>query len=107
MKKTSSQDPQELLSLMAEHGIKQDYCVNDLEEPAFVNLPDLRALKDRLQNESDGRFTAVFMTGSGSTIVCIGSDEPPKFLQEEQYSDVFISPARFLVRNSGKWYKPQ
>lgn len=94
-----------LLSLMTEHGIRPEYCVNDLEEPAFMNLPALGALKERLQRESNGRFSAVFMTGSGSTIVCIGSDEPPEFLQEDQYADVFISPARLLVRMPGEWYK--
>ena len=38
-------------------------------------LPELRELKQRLQQESDGAFDAVFMTGSGSTMVGIGSQQ--------------------------------
>ncbi len=90
------------------------------------------------------------MTGSGSTIVCIGSgalccqaagrgslyqlrhtciplgrlqrsplrqpttnlpaldpshaDDVPAFLQEPQYTDLFVTPARLITRQVGEWY---
>ena len=44
--------------------------------------------------------------GSGSTIVCVGSDEPPAFLQEDAYRDVFVSPARLIARDVEGWYQP-
>ena len=67
--------------------------VNDLEQPAFDCLPELKELKERLQKEGD--FDAVFMTGSGSTIVGIGSDTVPGFLtDEEAYKDLFVTKAR-------------
>ena len=81
----------------------QDLCVNDLEQPAFDRLPALAALKHRLQET--GAFTSVFMTGSGSTIVGVGSDAVPDFLvREPEYKDLFISPARLIVRKPGEWY---
>lgn len=45
------------------------------------SLPSLAALKARLQAE--GSFRAVFMTGSGSTVVGFGSDAAPAFLRED------------------------
>jgi 4-diphosphocytidyl-2-C-methyl-D-erythritol kinase len=77
--------------------------VNDLEQPAFDCLPELKALKDRLRSE--GNFDAVFMTGSGSTIVGIGSDVAPAFLSEPAYDDLFVASARLMTRSGpGSWY---
>ena len=127
-------------------------------------LPALLALKQRLAAEGRG-YSSVFMTGSGSTIVCIGSgeggggthmlvaspletpcgvylaarwhwlgaaaaparrarcppsapptggarpcappcraDDVPAFLQEPQYADLFVTPARLITRRAGEWY---
>ena len=44
--------------------------------------------------------------GSGSTIVCFGSDEAPAFLKEEQYSDTLVKPARLMARQPHGWYEP-
>lgn len=44
--------------------------------------------------------------GSGSTIVCMGSDQPPAFLQEPGYADMFVAPARLIARPKGEWYQP-
>lgn len=83
----------------------QDTCVNDLEQPAFDNLPELLDLKQRLKREGGAAYDAVFMTGSGSTIVCMGSDSRPVFLSgDEAYQDLFVSPARLIVREMGQWY---
>ena len=62
-------------------------------------------LKRRLQEESGGRFCAVFMTGSGSTMVGVGSHQPPAFLKEPAYSDVFIAPAQLIAREADAWFQ--
>ncbi|GLI60956.1 hypothetical protein VaNZ11_003208 [Volvox africanus] len=99
----STADPRGLLAEIATaKGVDQAAAVNDLEQPAFDNLPELAALKQRLIDT--GNFRSVFMTGSGSTIVCYGSDSVPAFLKEEQYKDLFISPARLITRKEGGWY---
>ncbi|KXZ51075.1 hypothetical protein GPECTOR_14g6 [Gonium pectorale] len=101
----STADPRNLLSaIAAKKGVDQAAAVNDLEQPAFDNLPELAALKQRLIES--GHFRSVFMTGSGSTIVGFGSDQAPQFLaQEEQYKDLFITPARLITRKPGGWYE--
>jgi GHMP kinases C terminal len=69
-------------------------------------LPELQDLKQRLTAEGSDAFSAVFMTGSGSTIVCFGDDKPPAFLAEEAYRDVFVAPARLIARRGDGWYEP-
>jgi len=51
-------------------GVSPEVTVNDLEQPAFANLPELKLLKDRLKVEGRNKYSSVFMSGSGSTIVC-------------------------------------
>eukprot|EP00877_Chromochloris_zofingiensis_P007139 jgi/Chrzof1/2679/Cz11g24270.t1 len=105
LNKRSTADPLQLLQQMTASGtISPQLCVNDLEQPAFDTLPELAALKQRLIQEGGSAFQSVFMTGSGSTIVCVGSDRPPAFLREPEYSQVFVCPARLMVRKSGQWY---
>jgi 4-diphosphocytidyl-2-C-methyl-D-erythritol kinase len=99
----------DLLALLASMSgaptLSPELCVNDLEQPAFDNLPELAALKDQLA--ASGSYDAVFMTGSGSTIVCVGSDAPPAWLSEDQYSQLFVAPARLILRQpDGGWYEP-
>lgn len=50
-----------------------------------------------------GAFTAVFMTGSGSTMVGVGSDDLPSTLMNWR-RDLFIAPARPLMREANGWY---
>eukprot|EP00249_Psilotum_nudum_P020525 c27742_g1_i1 orf=733-2022(-) len=100
-------DPIQLLSEITRNGISQSLCINDLESPAFEVLPSLKILKERILAASRGRYQAVFMSGSGSTIVCVGDPEPPQFLYEEDdYRDIFISDAYFLTRKENEWYQP-
>lgn len=74
--------------------------------PAFVrSLPELQDLKQRLRDESGGRFSAVFMTGSGSTMVGVGSHDVPTFLEEPAYGDVFVAQARLIARDADAWYQ--
>ena len=99
----STADPKEILAeLSSGNAITPNMVVNDLEQPAFDTLPALKALKDRLQKE--GNFDVVFMTGSGSTLVCLGNDDVPEFLNGVEYSDLFVSQARLMTRHPDKWY---
>ncbi|WOK96796.1 4-diphosphocytidyl-2-C-methyl-D-erythritol kinase, chloroplastic [Canna indica] len=102
---TSSVDPLVLLSEITQNGISQDVCINDLEPPAFEVLPSLKRLKKRVLAASRGEYNAVLMSGSGSTIVGIGSPEPPSFVyDDDEYKDVFVSDACFLTREENQWY---
>jgi 4-diphosphocytidyl-2-C-methyl-D-erythritol kinase len=106
MERVSTKDPEELLREISQNGISQNVCINDLEPPAFEVLPALKALKERVAAAGRGRYQAVFMSGSGSTIVGVGDSEPPQFIyDEEQYRDTFISEAFFLTRKENEWYQ--
>jgi 4-diphosphocytidyl-2-C-methyl-D-erythritol kinase len=106
LNRRSTADPLQLLAGMTQAGkVTAELCVNDLEQPAFDNLPELLQLKQRLIKEGGDAFDAVFMTGSGSTIVGVGDDTAPQFLSEEQYKQLFVSPARLIVRQPGAWYE--
>ncbi|KAI5003207.1 hypothetical protein ZWY2020_030367 [Hordeum vulgare] len=103
---TSQADPLALLKEITQNGISQDVCVNDLEPPAFEVLRSLKKLKKRFIASNRGDYSAVFMSGSGSTIVGIGSPDPPAFVyDDEDYKDVFVSEARFLTREENEWYR--
>lgn len=104
--KTSNADPLQLLDKISRDGISQDVCINDLEPPAFEVLPSLKRLKQRIIAAARGQYDAVFMSGSGSTIVGIGSPDPPQFIyDDEEYKDVFLSEANFITREANQWYK--
>lgn len=103
---TSNVAPSILLERISTGGISQDVCINDLESPAFEVLPSLKRLKQRITAAGRGEYDAVFMSGSGSTIVGIGSPDPPQFIyDDEEYRDVFLSDANFLTREENEWYK--
>eukprot|EP00440_Ansanella_granifera_P018078 gb/GFBE01019636.1/.p1 GENE.gb/GFBE01019636.1/~~gb/GFBE01019636.1/.p1 ORF type:complete len:413 (+),score=82.16 gb/GFBE01019636.1/:1-1239(+) len=67
----STVDPEELLNTFKEKGTSHSSWVNDLEKPAFIVSPELGELKKFLSGADLG-FEAVLMSGSGSTIYCIG-----------------------------------
>ncbi|WCJ20560.1 4-diphosphocytidyl-2-C-methyl-D-erythritol kinase chloroplastic [Euphorbia peplus] len=103
---TSNVDPVKLLEKITKSGISQDICINDLEPPAFEVLPSLKRLKQRIAAAGRGQYDAVFMSGSGSTIVGIGSPDPPQFIyDDDEHKDVFVSEANFLTREPNQWYK--
>ncbi|OMO51161.1 4-diphosphocytidyl-2C-methyl-D-erythritol kinase [Corchorus capsularis] len=129
---TSKFDPLTLLEKISSNGISQDVCINDLEPPAFEVLPCLKRLKQRVTAAGRGQYDAVFMSGSGSTIVGIGSPDPPQFIyDDDEYQDVFLSgncyltsdfirenqlhelmevsvlnaEANFISREENEWYK--
>uniref|UniRef100_A0A166DP05 4-(Cytidine 5-phospho)-2-C-methyl-D-erithritol kinase n=1 Tax=Daucus carota subsp. sativus TaxID=79200 RepID=A0A166DP05_DAUCS len=102
--RTVSVDPLTLLEKISTSGISQDVCVNDLEIPAFEVLPSLKRLKQRVVAAGRGQYDAVFM--SGSTIVGVGSPDPPQFVyDDEEYQDVFLSEASFITREPNQWYR--
>ncbi|KAG6588141.1 4-diphosphocytidyl-2-C-methyl-D-erythritol kinase, chloroplastic-like isoform X2 [Cucurbita moschata] len=104
--RTSDVDPLSLLDKITKNGISQDVCINDLEPPAFEVLPSLKRLKQRIVSASRGEFDAVFMSGSGSTIVGIGSPDPPGFIyNDNEFQDVFLAEANFLTREANQWYR--
>ncbi|CAH8327369.1 unnamed protein product [Eruca vesicaria subsp. sativa] len=103
---TSKVDPLTLLGNITNNGVSQSICVNDLELPAFQVLPSLKRLKQRVIASGRGEYDAVFMSGSGSTIVGIGSPDPPQFIyDDEEYKNVFLSEANFMTREANEWYK--
>ncbi|KAK3025970.1 hypothetical protein RJ639_040944 [Escallonia herrerae] len=103
--RTSDVDPLTLLEKISRTGISQDACVNDLEPPAFEVVPSLKRLKQRIIAAGRGQYDAVFMSGSGSTIVGVGSPDPPQFVyDDEEYKEVFLSEARFITRTENQWY---
>lgn len=80
--------------------------VNDLEPPAFSCVPGLATLKEELQQEEIG-FQHVLMSGSGSTIFCIG--EPVDRQQFEQKfasrPDLQVFFSEFIHRDHDKWFE--
>ncbi|CAM9276402.1 unnamed protein product [Ectocarpus fasciculatus] len=63
-------EPAGLLKQFMEGGLAEADYVNDLELPAFKAMPSLQTMKEELQTLG---FDHVLMSGSGSTIFCIGS----------------------------------
>ncbi|GER54727.1 4-diphosphocytidyl-2-C-methyl-D-erythritolkinase [Striga asiatica] len=121
MENTSKIDPLSLLEKISSNGISQDVCINDLEPPAFEVLPSLKRLKQRIAAAGRGQYDAVFMSGSGSTIVGVGSPDPPHFVyDDDEYKNVFVSvsfhwfhldflfdvnaEASFITRPTNQWY---
>ncbi len=70
-------------------------CFNDLEESAFLISPQLALLKDELEYLG---FSRVFMTGSGSGLICVGHEMP------KIKSPVQIFPVQYINRVSSQWY---
>jgi len=68
----SPEDPDELLETFREKGTAHAKWVNDLEKPAFVVEPSLGELKAFLESDGGFGFEAVLMSGSGTTIYCLG-----------------------------------
>jgi 4-diphosphocytidyl-2-C-methyl-D-erythritol kinase len=71
--------------------------INDLEPPAFANLPELEALKEELL-EVDG-FSHVSMSGSGTSIFCIGHPTDKAAFQEKfgGRADLKVFFSKFII----------
>ncbi len=47
------------------------------------------------------------MTGSGSTMVGVGSSKAPLWMQEQiLYQDMFCASAKLIARQPDEWYQP-
>lgn len=68
---------------------------NDLEQPAFEIQPDLSRLKHELKETG---FETVLMSGSGSSLFCMGDVTP---LNNGQLS---LFQVRFIHRSYDNWY---
>jgi len=68
---------------------------NDLEEPAFLLLPELEKLKEALIQSG---FTTVLMSGSGTSFFCLGEGKIP------QSDHISYYQAHFINRSPGCWY---
>jgi 4-diphosphocytidyl-2-C-methyl-D-erythritol kinase len=80
----SSRDPQELLEAFRSKGVEgvdASCYINDLEPPAFQNLPELQNLKQELQQVQG--FQHVMMSGSGTSIFCIGEPKDRKAFERD------------------------
>lgn len=70
---------------------------NMLEKAAFELRPQLAALKNQLLQAG---FKAVIMSGSGSSLVCIGENMHPLEIQENHS----LFPVSYIRRTSNAWY---
>lgn len=88
----SDKNPKELL----DNFLKGNFSpVNDLEKPAFTLLPELKKLKEDLLSQG---FERVFLTGSGTALVCLGKNIPDVTYPTTCY------PLLFISREEKQWY---
>ena len=108
----STKDPEELLkdfTTTSTDGIESvdpASFLNDLEPPAFANLPELQALKEELQ-QVDGLGT-VMMSGSGTSIFCIGHPSDREAFDETfgKREELQVFFCEFINRPSDDvWYE--
>ena len=104
----SNEDPEMLLNTFLQKGVvntEDKYYINDLEQPAFDCLPELRALKDELLGVKG--FDHVMMSGSGTSIFCIGEPEDKEaFMKEfDGREGVSVFNAEFINREEGSWFE--
>ena len=107
----STVDPEVLLDRFLKKGAVDasdsdlDAYVNDLEQPAFDCLPELKALKEELLDVKG--FDHVMMSGSGTSIFCIGEpDDWDGFLETfGQRDGVNVFSSEFISREDGAWFQ--
>lgn len=104
----STEDPEMLRNIFLKEGVvntADKYYINDLEQPAFDCLPELKALKDELL-EIEG-FDHIMMSGSGTSIFCIGepSDKDAFMKKFDDRDGVSVFNAEFINREEGCWFQ--
>lgn len=84
--------------------VPDEFFINDLEPPAFACLPQLKKLKDELLDVPG--FDHIMMSGSGTSIFCLGEPDDVDAFREKFDSreelQVFFS--EFINRPDGVWY---
>lgn len=85
--------------------VPAEYYVNDLEPPAFRCVPELGELKASLQKVKG--FKHVMMSGSGTSIFCLGEPEDVDAFQREfgQKDNLKVFFTEFINREDGKWFE--
>eukprot|EP00529_Nitzschia_sp_RCC80_P020506 CAMPEP_0113484750 /NCGR_PEP_ID=MMETSP0014_2-20120614/24128_1 /TAXON_ID=2857 /ORGANISM="Nitzschia sp." /LENGTH=404 /DNA_ID=CAMNT_0000378373 /DNA_START=40 /DNA_END=1251 /DNA_ORIENTATION=+ /assembly_acc=CAM_ASM_000159 len=84
--------------------VSDEYYINDLEPPAFRCVPELGELKASLQKIKG--FGHVMMSGSGTSIFCIGEpDDKDSFLTEfgNRPDELQVFFSEFISREEGHW----
>ena len=104
----SKEDPEFLLNTFLKEGVvntDDKYYINDLEQPAFDCLPELKALKEELLKVRG--FHHVTMSGSGTAIFCIGEPkDKEEFMREfDGREGLSVFNAEFISREDGCWFK--
>lgn len=104
--KLSTIDPDEVLLPAFLAGMDQvpdEYFINDLEAPAFKCLPELQKLKEELLQVKG--FDHVMMSGSGTSIFCLGEpDDRASFQAQFQRPGVQVFFTQFISRDEGQWF---
>lgn len=106
--KLSSKDPDsELLPKFLEgiDKVPDDFFINDLEPPAFKNVPQLAQLKNDLLGVEG--FEHVMMSGSGTSIFCLGEpkDRVSFLANFGERDDVQVFFSEFISRPQGAWFR--
>ena len=105
--KLSDKDPKELLStfLADVSAVPEELFINDLEPPAFKCVPELKKLKDELV-EIKG-LDRVMMSGSGTSIFCLGEPEDMESFEKSfvQRNGIKVFFAEFISRPEGSWFE--
>ena len=85
--------------------VSKEYYVNDLEAPAFRCVPKLGELKESLLKVAG--FKHVMMSGSGTSIFCIGEPEDKESFMKEfgESDDVQVFFSEFIDRESDEWFQ--
>ena len=86
--------------------VSDEYYINDLEPPAFRCVPELGELKTSLQKVKG--FDHVMMSGSGTSIFCIGEpDDKDAFLEEfgNRPDELQVFFSEFISREEGRWFE--
>lgn len=105
----SDKDPEDLLNDFTSQGNVESVdgasYINDLEPPAFANLPELKQLKEDLEKVKG--FQHVMMSGSGTSIFCIGNPEDREAFEKKfgTREDLQVFFAEFINRPEGEWYE--
>lgn len=87
--------PWDPLALLKEHQRGTGTFLNDLEKTAFEVLPLLKEMKHTLLEQG---CEQVFLTGSGTGLICTSAHKP------QLLSDFFIAPLAFHFRSNQEWY---
>jgi 4-diphosphocytidyl-2-C-methyl-D-erythritol kinase len=90
----NSQDPK---AALASFSSEKPIYFNDLETPAFELMPELAQFKQKLIHSG---YSIVLMTGTGSSLFCLGEGRDPHL------PDCQIFRTSFINRLPCSWYLP-